>query len=245
MDQQHIIIVDDERDLAELIADYLGRQGFKVRTAANGKDLDRLLAERPADLLVLDVNMPGESGVSIARRIRAASATPIIMLTSATEVSGRVEALDFGADDYVPKPFDLRELRARVSAVLRRSAPSAGTLPAAAAHPNPHRIQFGPMALDTESHCLIDRDGKELALTAMEYDMLKAFAANPNRVLTRDLLLDLANRGDRDPFDRSIDIRVTRLRRKIEDDPSKPAVIRTVRGTGYMFVPAREGARHA
>lgn len=240
-----LIVVDDEPDLAELVADYLGRHGYEVRTAACGRTLDLCLGQLPADLVLLDLNMPGEDGISIARRIRAANSLPIIMLTSANEVKCRVGALDLGVDDYVSKPFDLRELRARVGAVLRRagSAMPPMDVPTAAA-PSRHRIPFGPVTLDTETHCLIRHDGTELPLTAMEYDMLQAFAGNPNRVLSRDRLLDLANRTDRDPFDRSIDIRVTRLRRKIELDPSKPAVIRTVRGTGYMFVPTKDTPRH-
>lgn len=246
MSTPNIVVVDDELDLSELVADYLGRQGFVVRTAAGGRELDACLAEQPADLLVLDVNMPFEDGISIARRIRAVSHVPIIMLTSVAAVASRVGALDLGVDDYLPKPFDLRELRARVGAVLRRAGTAPAKAPAAASVPAcRHRIQFGPVSLDTQTHCLVRKDGTELALTAMEFDMLQAFAENPNRVLSRDRLLDLANRSDRDPFDRSIDIRVTRLRRKVELDPSKPAVIRTVRGTGYMFVPARSAAQHA
>lgn len=226
-----IVIVDDEPDLAELIADYLGRHGFEARTASGGRELDRCLAEQPADLLILDINMPEEDGGSIARRIRSGSSLPIIMLTAASDVPGRVAALDGGADDYLCKPFDLRELQARIRAVLRRGPAQPPAAPAG------HRIGFGEMVLDTQAHCLRRADGTVLALTAMEYDMLLAFAENPNRVLSRDRLLDLAHRGDRDPFDRSIDIRVTRLRRKLEQDPGKPAVIRTVRGIGYMFVP--------
>lgn len=244
MSSHTIIVVDDEPDLAELIVDYLGRHGFAARAATDGRDLDRCMAQSAPDLLLLDVNMPGETGVDIARRIRTTSAIPIIMLTSATDMVGRIGALDLGVDDYVSKPFDLRELRARVTAVLRRAGTWQATpAPAAAAPAARPRIQFGPVALDMQAHCLVRQDGTEIALTAMEFDMLQAFAQNPNRVLSRDRLLDLANRSDRDPFDRSIDIRVTRLRRKIEDDPAKPAVIRTVRGTGYMFVPARSTDR--
>lgn len=251
-----LIVVDDEPDLCELIADYLARHGFHVRTASCGDSLDACLAQQPADLLILDVNMPGESGMAIARRIRAGSALPILMLTSETGVVDRVAALELGVDDYVMKPFDLRELRARVRTILRRTkdavtdvaehpapVPDLG-LAAQAFVPGRHQVRFGMVLLDTQAHCLVRGDGTELALTAMEYDLLQVFAENPNRVLSRDRLLDLANRSDRDPFDRSIDIRVTRLRRKIEADPSKPAVIRTVRGTGYMFVPAKTAPRH-
>lgn len=237
MDLPRLIIVDDEPDLCELIADYLGRHGFAVRTACDGAALDALLAQEPADLIILDVNMPGESGMAIAGRIRAAGGTPVLMLTSVTGVVDRVAAFDLGVDDHVAKPFDLRELRARIGAILRRSS-AVPALPATPAH----LVRFGPVLLDIKAHRLLREDGSELALTAMEFDMLQAFAENPNRVLSRDRLLDLAHRSDRDPFDRSIDIRVTRLRRKVEDDPAKPAVIRTVRGIGYMFVPAKAAA---
>lgn len=247
-----LIVVDDEPDLCELIADYLGRHGFSVRTASCGASMDACLAQQPADLLILDVNMPGENGTAIARRIRATSALPLLMLTSETGVVDRVAALELGVDDYVMKPFDLRELRARIRTILRRAASTAADVEG---YPAPalavqapvaarHQVRFGTVLLDTQAHCLLRSDGTELPLTAMEYDMLQAFAENPNRVLSRDRLLDLANRGDRDPFDRSIDIRVTRLRRKIEADPSKPAVIRTVWGTGYMFVPPKATSNH-
>ena len=234
-----LIVVDDEPELCELIADYLTRHGFAVRIAGSGVELDACLGQDGADLLILDVNMPGENGFAIAKRIRAGSAVPILLLTSEAGVVHRVAALELGVDDYVLKPFDLRELRARVRAILRRAAPPPGMAETEPSDPvlPAHHVRFGPVVLDTRAHCLLRHDGTALPLTAMEFDMLQAFAANPNRVLSRDRLLDLAHRSDNDPFDRSIDIRVTRLRRKIEADPSKPAVIRTVRGTGYMFVP--------
>ncbi len=242
MENPSLIIVDDEPDLRELIASYLARHGFAVRTAASGRELDACLAQHAADLLILDVNMPGEDGFSIARRIRATSTLPILILTAATDVASRVAALELGVDDYVTKPFDLRELWARVRAILRRApGPAASAMRPA---PGRHHVQFGPVVLDTESHRLFRQDGTELPLTAMEFDMLQVFADNPNRVLSRDRLLDLAHRRNCDPFDRSIDIRVTRLRRKVEADPSKPAVIRTVRGTGYMFVPLKSLYQH-
>lgn len=244
MNMPQIIVVDDEPELLELIGEYLGRSGFDVRTAANADDLDGCLAARRADLLVLDVNMPGEDGFSIARRLRATSQVPILMLTSAGDVVDRVLALELGVDDYVVKPFDLRELRARIRTILRRSQLSVTQVEPAAEPVEPARrlVPFGIVQMDTEARCLYREDGAEVRLTSMEYDMLQVFADNPNRVLSRDRLLDLANRGDRDPFDRSIDIRVTRLRRKVEANPSKPVAIRTVRGSGYMFVPAR--SRH-
>jgi two-component system phosphate regulon response regulator OmpR len=198
--------------------------------------LDACLTAEEADLLILDIAMPGEDGLSIARRIRSRSAVPILMLTAATDIVDRVVGLEVGADDYVTKPFDLRELRARVRALLRRSE----ILASPASHPPQENatklIQFGPVALDMDGHQLLQADGEVIALTSMEFDLLNAFAQNPNRVLTRDRLLDLAHHRGSEPFDRSIDIRIARLRRKIEPDPSKPQVIKTIHGSGYMFV---------
>ena len=241
MNLPQIIVVDDEPELSELIGEYLGRNGFQVRTAASGTDLDTCLAAQGADLIVLDVNMPGEDGLSISRRLRRTNGVPILMLTSAGDVVDRVLALEVGVDDYVTKPFDLRELRARIRTILRRTHQPVTKLDLTAMQVKPARrlVPFGIVQMDTEARCLYRGDGTEVALTAMEYDLLQVFADNPNRVLTRDRLLELANRNDRDPFDRSIDIRVTRLRRKVESDPAKPTTIRTVRGTGYMFVPAK------
>jgi two-component system OmpR family response regulator len=194
------------------------------------------LAVGPADIIILDVNMPGEDGFAVARRIRSRSDVPILMLTAAGDIVDRVVGLELGADDYVTKPFDLRELRARLRTILRRREAAPAPEPKTPANV---QISFGAVSLDTEMRTLRRADGSELPLTAMEYDLLQVFAANPNRVLTRDRLLDLAHRGDSDPFDRSIDIRVTRIRKKIEADPANPVVIKTVRGAGYMFVPPR------
>ena len=238
-----IIVVDDEPELRRVLTEYLTKHGFRVRAAAGGAELDALLGEDSADLLILDVNMPGENGISIARRIRAGCGTPILMLTAADDVVDRVVGLEIGADDYVTKPFDLRELLARIRAVLRRtelpppaSAVQAG-VPAAA---QPVRgVRFGRVVLDLDARCLVEDDGEPVELTAMEFDLLRVFAQNPNRVLTRDRLLDLAHNRGTEPFDRSIDIRVARIRRKVEHDPAKPQVIRTMRGSGYMFVPNR------
>jgi two-component system phosphate regulon response regulator OmpR len=187
--------------------------------------------------------MPGEDGLSIARRLRTANATlPIIMLTAMGEVIDRVVGLEIGTDDYIVKPFDLRELRARIGAVLRRSPATpadAKTAGGQAPEEAARRVAFGAVMLDLEARKLIRPDGSEERLTAMEFDLLQAFAKNPNRVLSRDKLLDLAHQKEMEPFDRSIDIRIARLRRKIEDDPSKPQVIKTERGGGYIFVSPR------
>jgi two-component system phosphate regulon response regulator OmpR len=236
-----IIVVDDEPEICEMLADYLGHAGFTVTTAENGAVLRRLLEDQPADLVILDINMPGEDGLSLARFLRANTRIGIVMLTAAGEVVDRIVGLEMGADDYLPKPVDMRELLARVRAVLRRmetgpADSAAGEAPATA------RIRFGGCQLDLEAHKLYDPEGEEIAITSMEFDLLKAFAEHPNRVLSRDQLLDLAHNRDWEPFDRSIDIRIARLRRKVETDPSKPQVIKTVRGAGYIFVPGGDAS---
>ena len=232
-----LIVVDDEPELREILVQYLSKHGFAVRTAGSGQELDDHLAVESANLLILDITMPQEDGLSIARRIRAQGNTPILMLTGADDVVDRVVGLEVGADDYVTKPFDLRELRARIRAILRRSEPaSTVSVPPPPMGDGVDRVRFGTALLDMQAHTLVRDDGKALSLTSMEFDLLRAFAQNPNRVLTRDRLLDLAHNRDWEPFDRSIDIRIARLRRKIEPDPAKPQVIKTVHGAGYVFV---------
>ncbi|MFG1359898.1 response regulator [Xanthobacter pseudotagetidis] len=242
-----IVVVDDEEALREIVSEYLAGQGFRVRGASGGRELDALLAEAEADLILLDLNMPREDGLSVARRLRTTGRTPIIMLTAADDIVDRVAGLEVGADDYIVKPFDLRELKARIRAVLRRAP---GPAPAAAAAPAPaipipaesaNLVPCGAVFLDMDAHCLVRADGARETLTAMEFDLIRVFMQNPNRVLTRDRLLDLAHDRDNEPFDRSIDVRVTRLRKKIEKDPAKPQAIKTVRGVGYLFVPGRRG----
>ncbi|MBI3515776.1 MAG: response regulator, partial [Proteobacteria bacterium] len=225
-DVPRIVVVDDEPGLRDMVAEYLTKHGMAVRGAADGAALDRCLAEVPADLVLLDVNMPGEDGFTVARRLRASADVAIIMVTAAGEVVDRVVGLEIGADDYVTKPFDLRELRARVRTVLRR--PRGGAAPATDDGAG-GRVRFGALTLDLAARRLLAPDGSERKLTAMEFDLLQVFAQNPNRVLSRDRLLDLAHHKNDAPFDRSIDIRIARLRRKIEPDPSKPQVIKTVR----------------
>jgi two-component system, OmpR family, response regulator len=234
-----LVVVDDEPEIRSMVADYLGTNGYAVRRCANATELDVMLASAPADLVVLDVSMPGEDGISVARRLRAAGSTSIIMLTACDDVIDRIVGLEVGADDYLIKPFDLRELRARVRAVLRRSGSEseAASPRSSAGGGGDHRISFGKVTLDLDGHCLVERDGTAKPLTAMEFALLAVFARNPNRVMSRERLLDEAGGRDLEPFDRSIDIRIVRLRRKIEFDPPKPQVIRTVRGAGYMFVP--------
>jgi DNA-binding response OmpR family regulator len=235
-DTAHIVVVDDEVDVREMVEEYLGAQGLKVSTAANGQEFRAILADKPVDLALLDINMPGEDGLSLARYLRENHRCGIIMLTAAGSVVDRIVGLEIGADDYVPKPFDPRELLARIRSVLRRSAAK----PAKTGEELEQltaTVPFGRCTLDLEARTLKTLEGEEVPITSMEFDLLKAFAERPNRVLTRDQLLDLAHNRNWDPFDRSIDIRIARLRRKIEARPTKPETIKTVRGSGYMYVP--------
>jgi two-component system phosphate regulon response regulator OmpR len=242
-DSAALVVVDDEPDLRDAVAEYLARRGFDVRQAGDGVALRRLLAERPADLVVLDIAMPGEDGLSIARALRAESDIGIVMLTAAGDVVDRVVGLEIGADDYIAKPVDLRELLARLRAVLRRreaAASAAATATPAAAPPPGRRIRMGRNLLDLDARRLTGPDGREIALGAAEFLLLKAFAERPGRVLSRETLLDLAHARGEEHFDRSIDVRIARIRRKLEAVPDRPQVIRTVRGTGYVFDPAAE-----
>jgi two-component system phosphate regulon response regulator OmpR len=245
-----ILAVDDEPDIRDLLEEYLDSQGYQVTTAENGVAMRRILEQQTFDLVLMDINMPGEDGLSLARFLREHHRVGIIMLTAAADVVDRIVGLEMGADDYVTKPFDPRELLARIKSVLRRSAGSAADMDnnaqsSSAASPAADvagdRVRFGRCMLDMDAHKLFLHDsGEEVAITSMEFDLLKAFATRPNRVLSRDQLLDLAHNRDWEPFDRSIDIRIARLRRKIEPDPAKPQTIKTVRGAGYIFVPSVE-----
>ena len=226
-----ILVVDDDSDVRWMIRKYLEKHDFKVDTVQDGARMRDIVARNSYDLVILDLTMPGEDGLSLARYLRANFAVGIIMVTAAAEVVDRVLGLEMGADDYVTKPFEPRELLARIKSVLRRAGD-----PGAPAGADAGKIRFGQYTLDIAAHKLYDRAGAEVAITSMEYDLLKAFADNPNKVLNRDQLLNLAHNRESDPFDRSIDIRIARIRRKIEPDPSKPQVIKTVRGAGYIFV---------
>ncbi|MGC9369664.1 MAG: response regulator [Paracoccaceae bacterium] len=228
----HILICDDEMELREMLAEYLGKRGFRTSLAADAEDLRRQLGEDRPDLILLDINMPGEDGLSVLRGLQGPEAPFVIMLTAAGEVVDRVVGLEMGADDYLGKPVDLRELVSRIKAVLRRRV--------AAAEPAAERtrFRFGKTWLDLEAAKLIDEDGSEVPLTAMEFNLLKLFARNRGRVLNRDQILEGAHDRSWDPFDRSIDIRISRIRKKIEVNPAKPEVIRTVRGVGYIYDPS-------
>jgi two-component system, OmpR family, phosphate regulon response regulator OmpR len=231
MDTPYLLVVDDDPGIRELLSDYLSGQGFEVESAADAGEMDQTIERRRPDLVVLDLMLPGEDGLSIARRLKAAWKLPIIMLSARGDDVDRIVGLEVGADDYLPKPFNPRELLARIRAVLRRGAET-GT----EAEESERSSLFGPFKLDLNAH-ILSRAGEEISLTAAEYSLLEVFVQHPNRVLSRDQLMDLLKGFERDPFDRSIDVRVTRLRRKIEPDPANPVYIRTVWGQGYLFAP--------
>ena len=242
---QHIIIVDDEAPAREMVGDYLKMHGFAVTLCDGGKSLrSAIAAGSEPDLVVLDLNMPEEDGLSIIRDLKSRTNVPVIMLTATASPIDRVVGLELGADDYIAKPCELRELMARIRSVLRRSgpakaAPAAGEAASAKAE---NLVRFGTKWLDLEAQALRDDEGNEHPLTASEFGLLKVFAANPKRVLSRERLLELANARDSEAFDRAVDLRIMRIRRKIEPDPTKPAVIRTIRGGGYLFSPAGDKA---
>jgi two-component system, OmpR family, response regulator len=243
--QQHIVIVDDEQPAREMVGDYLRMHGFSVSLCDGGASLRTTIAEQMPDLIVLDLNMPEEDGLSIIRDLKKRITVPIIMLTATASAIDRVVGLELGADDYLAKPCELRELLARIRVVLRRSAGGTQPLPQPAQAAPPAQdtsklVRFGTKWLDQDAQVLRDDEGHEHPLTASEYGLLKVFAANPRRVLSRDRLLELANARDAEAFDRAIDLRIMRIRRKIEPNPSQPSVIRTVRGGGYLFSPGGE-----
>jgi two-component system, OmpR family, response regulator len=244
---QHICVVDDEAPAREMVGDYLRMHGFSVTLCDGGASLRDVITRQMPDLVVLDLNMPEEDGLSIIRDLKRRSDVPIIMLTATASSIDRVVGLEMGADDYLAKPCEMRELLARIRSVLRRSAPArADGTSATVVSPQPPvsppaaeaPIRFGTKWLDFAAQALRDDDGNEHPLTASEFTLLKVFATNPKRVLSRERLLELANARDADAFDRAIDLRIMRIRRKIEPDPRRPAVIRTVRGGGYVFSPA-------
>ena len=232
----HIIVVEDEAAQRALLVEYLGKQNFRVSQAENGVALRKLCERELPVLVLLDVGLPGEDGFTLARWLRERSkSVGIVMVTAASDTIDRVVGLETGADDYIAKPFEPRELLARVRSVLRR-------MPGAApAEPAGRRVRMGRTVLDLERRLLVNpTDGTEETLAASEFDLLKLFAENPNRPLQRDWLLETAAKREMEAFDRAIDLRVTRLRKKIEVDPAHPDAIRTLRGIGYMFVPPKD-----
>jgi DNA-binding response OmpR family regulator len=233
-DKPKILVVDDESVIRGMLDEYLSEQGYEVVTADSGESMHTAIAKQVPDLVLLDLRLPKEDGLSLARYLREHYSLGIIMVTGAGDVVDRIVGLEMGADDYIAKPFDPRELLARIKSVLRRSQ---GQPVKSESRPEGGRISVGRCMLDLESHRLFDSEDREIPITTMEFDLLKIFVTRPNRVLTRDQISNLSQNREWDPFDRSIDIRITRLRRKIEVDPARPRVIKTVRGAGYMFVP--------
>ncbi|HLI14323.1 MAG TPA: response regulator [Alphaproteobacteria bacterium] len=242
-EQPHILVVDDEQRIRTMLRRYLVEEGFRVSEAADGAAMRTVLSREHVDLVLLDLMMPGEDGLTLARYIRQNAETPIIMLTGKSDVIDRVAGLEAGADDYIAKPFHLREVLARIRTVLRRlRSGAANSAPAVDGKTTKdgETIVFQGWHLDTLKRELRQPNGNILALTTGEFDLLLAFARNPNRVLSRDRLMDLVKGRDWAAYDRAIDTQVARLRKKIEQDPSNPRLIKTVRGAGYIFavVPA-------
>ncbi len=227
---QRILVVDDDSALRELIASYLRGNGFQVDGVGDGRGMRMAIDRHAPDLIVLDLMLPGEDGLSLLRALRAGGGPPVIIVSARGEEIDRVVGLEVGADDYLPKPFGPRELLARVRAVLRRGQSSGSVNDV---------ISFGPFRLDKLAHVLL-RDDTEVPLTAGEFNLLRIFVEHPNQVLTRDHLVSLMRGYERTPFDRSIDVRITRLRRKIEPQPEAPVYLRTVWGEGYLFAPHAE-----
>lgn len=234
-DKTHILIVDDERRIRDMLCRYLEAEGFLAVGAEDGAAMRDYLSDNSVDLVLLDLVMPGDDGLSLSRELRATSDVPIIILTGKGEPIDRVIGLEVGADDYITKPFHLREVLARVRSVLRRTGARAPQAAKAPPEDNAKRLQFAGWQLDLVSRELRSTDGDLVPLTTGEFNLLQAFANHPNRPLDRDQLMDSARGRDWSPYDRSIDTQVGRLRKKLEDDPKNPKIIKTVRGVGYLF----------
>ncbi|MCK9606341.1 MAG: response regulator [Methylomonas sp.] len=232
VDKQRILIVDDDNALRELVTDYLGMSGFLVHAAGDGQAMRAVLNEHSVDLVVMDLMLPGEDGLTLLRWLREQHGPPVIIVSARGDEVDRVVGLEMGADDYLAKPFGPRELLARIRAVMRRS----GEQESAAEE---QVLTFGPFRLHLNSH-VMSRDGTEVPLTFGEFNLLRVFLEHANQVLSRDHLISLLKGYERSPFDRSIDVRVTRLRRKIEPKPDSPIYLRTVWGEGYLFTPKGE-----
>jgi DNA-binding response OmpR family regulator len=233
-----ILIVDDEPDVGEVLQEYLAAHGYAAVIAKNADDARKLAAQQPVDLALVDINMPGEDGLSLARHLRERYVSiAIVMLTSADTITDRIVGLEMGADDYVSKPFDPRELLARIKSVLRRTSATGR------ADIGAERVRFGRCVLDFAAHRLTEQGGTEVPLSPLEYDLLKAFAEHPNQALSRERILSLSQLRDWDPFDRSVDLRIMRLRKKIEPDPEHPQYIKTIRSEGYIFFPGGENSK--
>ena len=238
----HIAILDDEVDITQLLCNYLQSRGFRATQVHSGRALMALMPVDTPALVLLDLGLPGEDGLAIARKLRENWHCGLVIVTGRGDAVDKIVGLELGADDYVTKPFDLRELLARVTAVLRRTAPLASVAPIApGVHVNatapPERLRFEGWTLDAAARCLVDPAGAEVALTTGEFQLLVTFVRHAGRVLSRDFLLEQTRGREAGPFDRTIDVQVGRLRRKLEIDPENPKVIKSVRGAGYILVP--------
>jgi len=232
----NILVVEDDRETRTLIAKYLRNNACNVTAVSDGREMSRAMADHRVDLIILDVMLPGEDGLSLCRKVRSEAQTPIIMLTARGEDVDRIVGLEMGADDYLPKPFNPRELVARVHAVLRRRA---APVPPGAPSTEPEKVHFGSMTVDLATRTL-EKDGKTVSLTTGEFALLKVLVTHPRTPLSRDKLMELARGREYEVFDRSIDVQVSRLRKLVEKDPARPAYIQTVWGFGYVFVPDGE-----
>lgn len=237
----HILVVDDDREIRDLLGRFLVKHGLRVSTAADGRQMHAALEDNAINLIVLDVMMPGEDGLTLTRKLRGANnRLPIIMLTAMGEDTDRIVGLEMGADDYMPKPFNPRELLARIKAVLRRFEDTSAAPPTS--DDGVEVVTFAGWTFDLSARELTGPTGESIELSGGEFELLQAFVRHPARVLSRDQLLDIARGRNAQPFDRAIDVQVSRLRKKIELDPTTPTFIKTVRGGGYMFTPKVRGA---
>ena len=232
----HILVVDDDAEIRSLLGDYLRKNGYKATVVADGKAMWAALSRGKVDLVVLDLMLPGEDGLTLCRRLRAESDTPVVMLTARGEETDRIVGLEMGADDYLAKPFSPRELLARIRSVLRRTR----SLPANLRADDARALRFAGWKLDVVARNLVSAEGVVAPLSGAEFQLLRIFLSHPNRVLTRDQLMVLARGHEAEPFDRSIDLQVSRLRHRLGDDPSDPRIIKTVRGYGYVLAVAVE-----
>ena len=236
----HIAILDDEVDITQLLCNYLESRGFRTSPLHSGRALMALMAVDTPALVLLDLGLPGEDGLAIARDLRQNWQCGLIIVSGRGDAVDKIVGLELGADDYVTKPFDLRELLARISAVLRRTAQASPATPPASIDTDalPDRLRFEGWTLDAMARCLVNPTGKEVSLTTGEFELLVTFVRHAGRVLSRDFLLEQTRGREAGPFDRTIDVQVGRLRKKLESDPENPKVIKSVRGAGYILVPA-------
>jgi DNA-binding response OmpR family regulator len=237
LQDKKILVVDDDAKLLDLVIKYLNKEGFHAEGVGNGQEMDAYLTGNSVDLLILDLMLPGEDGLSIARRLRSSGSMPILMLSARGEEIDRIIGLEVGADDYLAKPFNPRELTARVKAILRRTLVNKSVQDSAETALEIYRFGDYQLNLTTNS---ISRNGEKINLTSGEFSLLEVFVKHPNRILTRDHLIELIKGYERSPYDRSVDVRVTRLRKKLEANPEQPEFIRTVWGKGYIFTPQGE-----